>query len=299
MYFDDVLLISHSEDLVNNVFGGNPDILWGFTASTGGSTNLQQICFPSVSIALDDVAICEGETASFGFFTEGITSYEWTTSEGDVLVDWEISEGEELTDTLITTTESGTFILDIEFNNLTISDSLTVNVIPNPIAPFELEQITLCPELEYPFFLNGLNEGSFYEWQNGASSQFLELGEEGIYSVTISEPILGCSVSDAIEINHLCEPLIVLPNVFSPNADGLNKFFVPIAFSYIGSSEIQIFNRWGILVYEESNNIRWSGKTAAGNQLPDGIYYYMVRYNGINSSEELELSGTVTMLGSE
>ncbi|MFK7756604.1 MAG: gliding motility-associated C-terminal domain-containing protein [Flavobacteriales bacterium] len=300
MYFDDVLLISHTEDLVSNVFDGDPNILWGFTASTGGSANLQQICFPTATIILEDLAICEGETASFGFFTEGITSYEWTDEAGDFLVDWSIDEGVELTDTLITTSESGTYYLDIEFNNQTISDSLSVTVIANPIPPFELEEITLCPELEYPFFLDALNVGSFYEWQDGSNTRLLELGDAGVYSVMITEPVIGCSASDAIEINHLCEPLIIMPNVFSPNGDEFNRVFEPVTYSYIGSSSVQMFNRWGVLVFESSsNNLRWDGRSAAGNQLPDGVYYYTVRYVGINSTEEFELSGTVTMLGGE
>ncbi len=44
MTFDGTLIITETNDLVGNIFGGNSNVLIGFTASTGGSSNLQQVC---------------------------------------------------------------------------------------------------------------------------------------------------------------------------------------------------------------------------------------------------------------
>ena len=44
VYFDGVLRVSATQDFVSNVFGGNPNLFWGFTAATGGENNLQRFC---------------------------------------------------------------------------------------------------------------------------------------------------------------------------------------------------------------------------------------------------------------
>jgi gliding motility-associated-like protein len=295
MYFDDVLLISSQDNLINSVFGGNPEVIWGFTSSTGGAANLQQICFPTVSIDISNYFACDGDTVSFSYFTQGITSYQWTDEENNLLVDWNIDDGTELTDTLLTATESGVFYLDFEFNNNLISDSVVVTFIENPEQPFAENFLELCPETDYPFFLNALNDGGSYEWQNGEDEQFIELVESGWYSVLIAEPILSCASTDSIEISHFCEPRVVFPNVFTPNADSLNSFFVPAVFNYIGEFDFKLFNRWGAEVYSTTTRIKWNGDDSNSNPLPDGTYFYTCYYAGLKGEQTGELNGTVTI----
>lgn len=71
-----------------------------------------------------------------------------------------------------------------------------------------------------------------------------------------------------------CEELII-PNVFTPNNDGTNDFF-EIKYLFENTST-QIFNRWGIKVFETNNaNIFWDGKTTSGNESVDGTYFYII-----------------------
>lgn len=48
VYFDGVLRLTYTNDIVANTFGGNPAVYWGFTAATGGASNLQQFCVTSL-----------------------------------------------------------------------------------------------------------------------------------------------------------------------------------------------------------------------------------------------------------
>jgi hypothetical protein len=48
-YFDGVLRLTYSSDIVTNTFAGNPLVYWGFTGATGAATNLQQFCVISLS----------------------------------------------------------------------------------------------------------------------------------------------------------------------------------------------------------------------------------------------------------
>jgi len=74
-----------------------------------------------------------------------------------------------------------------------------------------------------------------------------------------------------------------LPNLFSPNNDGLSdRFEIVHLFQYL-DFKLQIFDRWGSIVYDYNNKgnyipIWWDG-TMNGNPVPEGVYYYTIDYN--------------------
>jgi gliding motility-associated-like protein len=69
----------------------------------------------------------------------------------------------------------------------------------------------------------------------------------------------------------------VLPNVFSPNGDGVNDIYQPLRTSYVEKVSMKIFNRWGLQVFEtEDPDINWDGKVTGTNKLVSpGVYYYI------------------------
>ncbi len=68
-----------------------------------------------------------------------------------------------------------------------------------------------------------------------------------------------------------------LPNVFSPNGDGINDIYKPLRTSYVESVDMRIFNRWGLEVFKTSDpDINWDGKITGTNKLVSpGVYYYI------------------------
>jgi len=72
---------------------------------------------------------------------------------------------------------------------------------------------------------------------------------------------------------------IVIPSGFSPNNDGINDNFA-IIHPYNSSISLEVFNRWGNIVYKNGNyNNEWYGKGVGnfmGQDLPAGTYYYIV-----------------------
>lgn len=65
-----------------------------------------------------------------------------------------------------------------------------------------------------------------------------------------------------------------IPNVFTPNGDGLNDLF-SLDFPY---KSVKIYNRWSQLVFEtKDNGIYWDGRTNAAAIMPEGTYYYVVK----------------------
>jgi gliding motility-associated-like protein len=88
---------------------------------------------------------------------------------------------------------------------------------------------------------------------------------------------LGCSVSKKVFVKVLSnacdEPYIFIPNSFTPNDDGKNDFFM-VNGNYIESLTIKIYDRWGKLVFESSNqSIGWNG-LINGVRADAGVYGY-------------------------
>jgi gliding motility-associated-like protein len=95
-----------------------------------------------------------------------------------------------------------------------------------------------------------------------------------------------------------------LPNVFTPNGDGKNDYFIPFHLQYvekfIKNIDIKIFNRWGTLVFQTSEpGIEWDGKDMHSKKdCSDGVYFYVctVYEESLKGPVNKVLSGTVTIL---
>ena len=84
----------------------------------------------------------------------------------------------------------------------------------------------------------------------------------------------------------------LLPNVFTPNNDGYNDCFGLYDTQGLSNcTELVIFNRWGIRIYDNEYGICWDGKTDAGLPVPEGTYYYI-----ITIIDEFKYAGSLTLL---
>lgn len=100
----------------------------------------------------------------------------------------------------------------------------------------------------------------------------------GCYFITSLDSLGNESAaSDTLCVDNC--PRYRLPNTFTPNGDGQNELFLPIESLFIERIELQIFNRWGNLVFETTDSvINWDGTLMGnGEPLPDATYYYVCR----------------------
>ncbi|GAB4494034.1 MAG: hypothetical protein OHK0019_19330 [Saprospiraceae bacterium] len=113
----------------------------------------------------------------------------------------------------------------------------------------------------------------------------------------------GCTTSDSVTLRVLAAaPQIYAPNIFSPNEDGINDFFIlfsdPEDFSHIES--LQIYDRWGGLMFEGRtlalNNEQqgWDG-TWRGMKMPPGVYTWLAEIKLANG-DSIEKSGEMTIV---
>jgi gliding motility-associated-like protein len=83
-----------------------------------------------------------------------------------------------------------------------------------------------------------------------------------------------------------------IPEAFSPNGDGINDKFEIKGLAKYKSVEIEIFNRWGNVVYQSKNYGEgqgkagfWDGTSGFGLRIgsgpvPSGTYFYVLRLDG-------------------
>lgn len=118
--------------------------------------------------------------------------------------------------------------------------------------------------------------------------------ENTTYTVYITD-INGCVDSHKVEVKVEADFYLEITNLITPNGDGFNDTW------YIGNilnypnNKVQIFNRYGNLVFSsDSYKNEWGG-TYNNKLLPDGTYYYVLN---INSGEKV-YKGAVTLLKQE
>ena len=109
----------------------------------------------------------------------------------------------------------------------------------------------------------------------------------GVYTVTITGTPETCplSLTDSVHTGPPCE-VLTLTNVLTPNTDGKNDGYFIIGLDKYPSNHLSVFNRWGKLVFEQSNYVNgtWKGVNDSGNQLSEGTYYviFEVKTEGIS-----------------
>lgn len=118
------------------------------------------------------------------------------------------------------------------------------------------------PNLYYTFPNGGTYIVNLKAWNIDDATKSVEYSE----TVTI-KPVFGGATKIQLEN---------IPNVFTPNGDGINDFFA-VQTSGLSRMVLRVFTRSGALVHENTANvIQWDGKNQMGNDLPEGIYFYVI-----------------------
>lgn len=201
----------------------------------------------------------------------------------------------------------GSFVVKHLISNGTCSDSSfkTMLVKAKPTADF-----TYIPANPYAndtvyFTFTGANATNYF-WRfgdlNNSTSNlkdpFFEFPDANVYKTWLKvSNNEGCIDSIYKDISVLKKETIFIPNVFTPqNTDGLglNDYFTIRSYG-INNYHLQIYNRWGSLIFETNNiNPGWDG-TYNGDSCPDGVYFYIIDAIGF-SKKIYHLHGTVTLL---
>jgi gliding motility-associated-like protein len=97
------------------------------------------------------------------------------------------------------------------------------------------------------------------------------------------------------EIELFQKPILFLPNAFSPNDDDLNEYWKAEG-AFIKDYKLLLLNRWSQLIFESQKlEDTWDGKYK-GVDVPEGVYFYRLRYSGYDLRTVYEKLGTITVI---
>lgn len=187
-------------------------------------------------------------------------------------------------------TQTGTYHVTINVNGCINSDTVQVTIIPMTII--DLPDTSLCDGDS--LLLDISASAGDYLWQDGSTAATYQVTVPGVYWVQVSTD--SCSYTDSVMVELKdCEVAIEMPNVFSPNGDGVNDFFIPTNFKGIVQARMIIYNRWGFKVFETIDlPAGWSGEFN-GAICAEGTYYWVIHYTDLFNHSET-LNGFLTLV---
>lgn len=232
-----------------------------------------------------DTAFCQGATLLLkNLGADTFDQYSWSTGD---------------TTASISVGQSGLYWLSVKdkCDATALSDSVRLTIKTATMAELG-KDFTMCEGNS--LVLNAAScADCLYAWSTGSRISSTPVEEAGTYWLRIDNAN-GCSSSDTITIGQAkCHCTLYIPNVFTPNQDGLNDLFKPLYDCNIEDYSFRIFNRWGELLYETQEPTEgWDGRYKGGAVKQD-IYSYQLSYKALISGEFQRMiyrSGKVTVL---
>lgn len=202
--------------------------------------------------------------------------------------------------TMISTTQSsvgvafsvsGVFSVSLTVSNAsgTVTTSTNVTVNNSPVAAFSasLTTVGFPNQIELTNFSTGAT-GYLWSFSETAvtstnTNESHPYTTSGSYSVSlIAMNSNGCTDTSAYSFYLSDSSGITLPNIFTPNADGINDIFKPIA-KGISSMKVNVYTRFGNFVYGwDAINGFWDGYTTSGMLCEPGTYFYVIEATGFD-----------------
>lgn len=251
--------------------------------------------------------ICSGEQAYLRGKPAGDTLmvhwYNFPTRPEQV---WPIYTGEYFPTPILSS--NTIFWLDTEDPSRCRSPRIPVIVLVNPLPEVDFE---VYPNpLELPTAIatfipsyTGVIGASNWLWDTGDgffsidSTPTQQYFLEGEYTISLTAIDSNGCVGKKLKDKHLKveKPLILnVPNAFSPNGDGINDYF-SAGTLFLNDLFVQIFDRWGNLVYQSANpNFRWDG-SLGGEALPEGVFVYTISGHDAQGVPVFR-SGSITLI---
>lgn len=190
---------------------------------------------------------------------------------------------------------------DVTTNN-NMTASLTVNTLKGT-APLTIDIKNLAS--------TGAGDtskiASIINYGNGSSATFsynsstsTTYNSPGTYTITVYSSKGSCLASTQKIIVVDAASSYTVPNIFTPNNDGVNDLFF-IRSLNMKSLKIVIFDRTGNIVYQNKSEIGndkeiiWDGKTPSGTELPPGTYFYILQATKADGKSDTDIKGTITL----
>lgn len=197
----------------------------------------------------------------------------------------------------------GTHIVTYIYTEPSTSCSVTIEkqITILPSIPEQNIEYEICSFSGDILKLEGDSDAKTYYWFSIERPDFilsetnmLEVEKSGTYHIKMTNDV-GCETISVFEVKESCDPKFYIPTAFTPNNDGTNDIFQVFGQDF-NKFEIQIFNRWGeVVFYTKDKQETWDG-TYRGKDMPSGIYICVIKYRELPNGETQELKSELHLI---
>ena len=203
-----------------------------------------------------------------------------------------ICEGETYFQNGFNKSQSGTYAQNLK-NSFGCDSTVVLNLTVNPAPDIKIIPLSgnFC---EHDFILLEITtNGDSFLWNTGSTENPITIKNSGTYTATA---FMGDCKNTADYTLEACPCELWLPNVFTPNGDGINDAFSPVAYSVLTSFSMHIFDRWGSLIHMTDTLTPWDGRQN-GKSASAGVYYCVIKYSCANEPSKIKTKhGSVTLV---
>lgn len=231
---------------------------------------------PLVQLGLDSV-LCEGSSRTLD--AGNFQKYLWSTGSNE---------------RTINITDTGRYIVMVtDTNSCRGYGGIYINTLNAPPKNFLPADTSICSFSSITLQSKGFY--SEYLWSDNDIGPITTITQPGEYWLQVRD-FNNCVGRDTIQVNSMaCSNDFFIPNVFTPNHDGINDSFKPIIRDQIVHYAFKIYDRWGSMVFHASDpNEAWDG-TYHGQQLANSAYVWVCEYQ-TPDSPLIYRSGTVLLI---
>jgi len=266
VWFDCDKRQSTTIDIQNSIFGGQNEVFWGFTSSTGGANNRQTACLRDDILVQDTFAICRGETTLLNAKESYDGTYTWTPTNF-------------LDDPTIRTPECSSTIpytYYVEYKdrcNNTFLDTVEIKI-DEPFTMDSSDDSLLCDAKGYAFDLR--SEYDSVLWNNGLRNARVTWFNAGEYKLRVWKGV--CYDDDTFTIRTDVSPTIAITgdSIFCENdSTEINLDVAPASATFIwqnaSTSNSQIFDSTTLIAVTATNECNTVEETYSVREifLPD------------------------------
>ncbi|MES2702930.1 MAG: PKD domain-containing protein [Bacteroidota bacterium] len=246
-----------------------------------------------ISASVSDTALCQGTYVTFsGTYTDiGNIGVSWVFNDGDSI--------HNVNPVVHSFNAEGVYTVSLTPHYRVCRDTTATKVVtvirqPQISLGRDTAICTGSEALTLKDELNAGNPAATWRWSNGSQMPTSTIVAPGAYYAIVT--INSCSASDTVVVASDC--YMNIPNVFTPNGDGVNDFFYPRSLLSRGLTafNMNIYNRWGQLIFETTSlsGAGWDGKLNGVPQ-PQGVFVYVVDATFRDGQKEHH-QGNVTLI---
>jgi gliding motility-associated-like protein len=204
---------------------------------------------------------------------------------------------------ILTNLQAGTYSVTVSDTFCVVNKTIEVEHVDAPVANFDFPDNVIYNNV---FFITDLSKGTvqIWDWDMGDGNKLTGKNishiypEPGDYKISLAVSDINECTDSISKIIHIHNELIIfIPNIFTPNGDGINDTWKPEMLDYSKKGyQLSIFDRWGQRIFHTTDTEEaWDGtinnKIAASN----AVFSYQIMVKDV-MGKGYKFTGHITLV---